>query len=89
MPQKFDQFELPQLIVIIELIDSVELQAKGHEEELEELYQYAIENVPQNVPQDWRNAMKEQGKEIPGTVTQLLKQIRKHIVVKIGQVYIK
>lgn len=103
MPQKFvplllaqllpffagDQFQLPELIIIIELIDSVELQAKGHEEDVEELYKFATENIPENSPQDWRNALKAQGKEIPSTVTRLLKQIREQIVVKIGQVYIK
>lgn len=84
-----DQFQLPELIIIIELVDSVELQAKGHEEDVEELYKFATENIPENSPHDWRNALKTQGMEIPSTVTRLLKQIREQIVVKIGQVYIK
>lgn len=84
-----DQFQLPELVVIIELIESAELETKGHADDFEDLYKYASENIPENTPQDWRNALRKQGREIPSTVTQLLKEIRQQIVVKIGQVYIK
>lgn len=84
-----DKFKLPDLIVIIELIDAFELLAKGHDDEIDELYDYAIETIPQDVSYDWRNALKAQGAEIPQSVKKLIKDIRERIVAKIGQVYIE
>lgn len=83
-----DKLKLPDLIVIIELIDAFELLSKGHQDEVDELYEYAIENVPEDISHDWRNALKAQGAQVPPTVKLLLREIRERIVVKIGQVYI-
>lgn len=85
---KGNKFKLPDLIVIIELIDSFELSSKENHEDVEELYEYAVENIPAETPLDWRSALKAQGAPVPATVKQLLLEIREQIVAKIGQVYI-
>lgn len=84
---KGDRFKLPDLIVIIELLDSYELLGK-ESDDVDELYDYAIETVPE-VPLDWRNELKAQGSEIPTSVKSLIKELRERIVAKIGEVYIK
>lgn len=82
-----DRFKLPDLIVIIELIDSFELQLKDDAEDVEELYAYAVEHTPQ-VANDWRLLLKNSGCVVPSTVKALVKQLRENIVAKIGRVYI-
>lgn len=81
-----DRFQLPDLIVIIELIDSFELLLR-EEDDVEELYAYAVEN-PSEVDYDWRVVTKMHGLAVPANVKELIKQLRENIVAKIGQVYI-
>lgn len=83
-----DEFEMPQLIIMIDLIDALELQAP-HPEETEELYSYAVENTPQEVLHDWRVELKTHGEEIPDTLKKLLRVLREKITAKIGDVYVK
>lgn len=83
-----DQFRLPDLIVLIELIDLFELPKSGDDDEdIEELYQYAIENVP-DVEEDWRVRVVKNGDSIPQSVNGLIKELRERIVAKVGRVYI-
>lgn len=81
------RFALPDLIVVIELLDAFELQAKG-EPDVDDLYEYAVENAPENAA-DWRNVLKAQGSVVPATVPLLVRDIRERIVASIGQVYVK
>ncbi|CUM65220.1 uncharacterized protein PRCAT00002851001 [Priceomyces carsonii] len=84
------KFTLPDVIVIIELINSYESQVKDEElEEGESLYKYAIANIESETkPYDWRVILKSSGTSIPKSVHELLKRLRNEIVVKIGKVYI-
>lgn len=83
-----DKFGLPELIVIIELIDLFELSKPEDDQDVEELYEYAVENVPEDNEQDWRVRLQKDGAQIPANVNALVKELREKIVAKIGQVYI-
>lgn len=78
-------FKLPDLIVIIELIDTYEVQSNSIDRtEAEQLYKYSINHIePEARHYDWRK------KTVPPTIDGLIKHLRNQIVSKIGQVYIE
>lgn len=85
-----DKFTLPDLIVMIELIDSFEALNQEEDEEVSKLYSFAVETADQvSVKQDWRSFLKESGEGIPDTVEKLILRLRNSIAVKIAEVYIK
>lgn len=79
-------FDLPQLIIITELIDNFEGHELAHEDD--GLYEYAVENVPTEAPWDWRVEVLKQGGVLPKTVKALVKDLRNKIARSIGEVYI-
>lgn len=83
------QLTLPDLVVMIELLDSFELLLKEEPEETSKLYAFAVETADE-VPSkhDWRRVLQAEKQAIPETVKALIKSLRKGIAVKIGQVYI-
>lgn len=84
------KFELPDLIVIIELLDNYETQSSGEEiEEGSKLYEEAI-NYPTDTSNscDWRNCLLERKFDIPKNVRSLVKLLRNEVVAKVGAVYI-
>jgi nuclear pore complex protein Nup85 len=85
------QFELPDLMLIIDLIDTYEATTTDQQvEEGEELYTYAINHFESEVQKyDWRNVLKSHNIAIPGTFKQLVKLLRNEIVAKIGKVFIE
>lgn len=82
-------FTLPDLIVIIELIDSFDSQVTEEEfKEGESLYQLSINNIKKTERYDWRQIMKENNIDIKKDIRHLILFLRSEIVAKIGQVYI-
>lgn len=83
-------FEFQDYIIMIDLIDSFELQQKqqGNTEEIEQLYNFAVENKPEDVPFDWRVKLQNHGQSIPQTVDDLIRELRSKIMDRIGRVYI-
>ncbi|CAI5758882.1 unnamed protein product [Candida verbasci] len=78
-------FQLPDLILIIELIDNFETDSNEEEiEEGESLYLYSINNIKDKSEFDWRNIDK-----VPPNVKDLVKTLRNSIAIKIGQVFIE
>ncbi|ODV79525.1 uncharacterized protein CANTADRAFT_52133 [Suhomyces tanzawaensis NRRL Y-17324] len=86
-----EKFHLPDLIMIIELIDSYELQTTKDEiKEGDALYKYSINHIEEETTSyDWRKKVTTNGKKIPETTDELVKVLRNEIISKIGQVYIK
>lgn len=81
-------FRLPDLIVVIELLDTFDRRlAEDPDADVEELYLYAVENPPA-VEHDWRAVLKSQDTPIPPTVGTLVRELREHIVAQIGKVYV-
>ena len=84
------KFQLPDLIVIIELIDTFEFQT-NHDEytEGENLYQYSISNIESTTEDyDWRKNLQQSGKVLPKDLKSLIKLLRNEVVAKIGKVYV-
>lgn len=85
------EFQLPDLIVIIELIDTYEVQSNTIDlTEGEQLYKYSINHIESDSRDyDWRKIVKSSFVEVPSTIDILIKKLRNEIVSKIGQVYIE
>lgn len=83
-------FQLPDLIVVIELLDTFErhLREEEADDDVDELYLYAVENPPP-VALDWRAVLKAQGDDVPPTVAALMRELRERIVAQIGRVYVE
>lgn len=83
-------FQIPDLIVIIELIDNFESTVNDEEyEKAKELYKLSIDNIDSDAkPYDWRIITKNNDCNIPETIEDLLRYLRNEITSKIGQVYI-
>lgn len=83
-------FEFQNYIIIIDLLDSFELQRKkrSNSDEIDSLYQFAIQNVPVDVALDWRVQLQKNGQEVPPTIDDLVRNLRGKIMEKIGKVYI-
>ncbi|RCK64755.1 Nucleoporin NUP85 [Candida viswanathii] len=81
---------VPELVVIIELIDSYETDCEDKEsQEAAKLYSYSMHNVEEDdlSEYDWRRVV---GKEkVPKDVTDLITTLRNHITAKIGKVFIE
>ncbi|KAI5966898.1 NUP85 [Candida pseudojiufengensis] len=79
--------QLPDLIVIIEMIDNYETESSQSEkEEGEQIYTYSTTNFDDHVDDnDWRKAV---GK-IPKDVNSLIKLLRNKVTVKIGLAFIE
>ncbi|KAM9903701.1 hypothetical protein OXX79_003168 [Metschnikowia pulcherrima] len=82
-------FEMPQLIILTELIDAFETQWQADSEDANELYEFAIENVPQDVAHDWRVQLKDAKETVPSSVKDLIKELRERVVSKIASIYIQ
>lgn len=84
------KFQLPDLIVIIELIDTFEFQATNDEyAEGENLYKYSISNIESTTESyDWRQILQQSGKTLPKDLKSLIKLLRNEVVAKIGKVYV-
>lgn len=84
------KFELPDLIVIIELLDNYETQSLP--EDLEEggkLYEEAASySIDASNSCDWRNCLLERKFDIPKNMKNLVKLLRNEVVTKVGAVYI-
>ncbi|KAK6459216.1 protein in nuclear pore complex may function in nuclear envelope integrity may also be [Scheffersomyces xylosifermentans] len=94
LPYLYDansEFQLPDLIVIIDVIDSYYAQSSEVElKEGEELYQYSINHIEEvTQPYDWRILLQNRKVELPQNLKELIKTIRNAIVSKIGKVYIE
>ncbi|OBA20851.1 hypothetical protein METBIDRAFT_11465 [Metschnikowia bicuspidata var. bicuspidata NRRL YB-4993] len=83
------KFEMPQLVIITELIDAFEAHWKADPEDCNELYEFAVENVPQDVNHDWRVQLQRDEQQLPASVNDLIRDLREKIVAKIGMVYIR
>ena len=81
-------FQIPDLIVIIELIDNYELHVSQEDwDKSEEVYKYCVESFKgEGLYYDWREVMLKQGK-IPGSLEEFMRFLRKEIVKKTGRVY--
>lgn len=79
------RIQLPDLIVMIELIDAFELKAV--DEETEKLYSFAIDNVPET-QKDWRNVTTGRGEKVPASLEELLLTLREKIMMRIARVYV-
>ncbi|KAK6461450.1 protein in nuclear pore complex may function in nuclear envelope integrity may also be [Scheffersomyces coipomensis] len=88
--QKDVKFQLPDLVVIIELLDNYETTSTEEErKEAESLYAYAINHREEDSKDyDWRKVLDEEQITIPSDVNQVFITIRGAIVAKIAQVYI-
>lgn len=84
------KFQLPDLIVIIELIDTFEFQAYDSEyEEAERLYKFSISNIENTTESyDWRKLLQSNGSSLPQDLKSLIKLLRNEVVAKIGMVYV-
>lgn len=84
-----DKFELSDLVVMIELIDSFEVLAQEEPDEVAKLYSFAVKSVD-DVPaeHDWRKILQKEGL-IPESVEDLVLTLRRSIASKIGDVYIQ
>ncbi|CAH2352183.1 nucleoporin Nup85p [[Candida] railenensis] len=84
------QFQLPQLIGIIEYIENYDAKADNEYEDGNTLYQYSISHIEKDASdRDWRLYLKENGKEIPKDVKSVIKSLRNEVVARIGRVYIE
>lgn len=83
-------FQLPDLIIITELIDNYESQViKKDAQDAGELYKFSITHLQKHrTTYDWRVILQENQVEIPEDVSLLLKSLRNEIVVKLGKVFI-
>lgn len=81
-------FQIPDLIVIIELIDNYELHVSQEDwDKSEEVYKYCVESFKgEGLYYDWRVVMLKRG-EIPGSLEEFMRFLRKEIVKKTGRVY--
>lgn len=84
------QFELPDLVIIIELIDTFDLSASALEKSQgEELYLYSIDNIESDTePYDWRTILRSQQIEIPKTLKEFIILLRNYITVHVGENFI-
>ncbi|CAK7892764.1 nucleoporin Nup85p [[Candida] anglica] len=83
------QFQLPDLIIIVELIDSYETHSIEDKEEGNVLYKCAIENIEEDVQEyDWRLVLKKTYKQIPKEFEEIIRILRNEVVAKIGKVYV-
>lgn len=86
-------FQIPDLIVIIELIDNYELQVTQEDwHKSQELYKYSVEIFKAEDSDiswyDWRLVLHKEGIKTPESIEELIRFIRKLIVTKTGKVYI-
>lgn len=88
--KKIGKFQLPDLIIITELIDNYESQATVDELiQGDEVYKYSIQNYEkQTSSYDWRILLKESHIEIPTDSKSLTRSLRNELVAKIGKVFI-
>lgn len=83
------QFQLPDLIIIIELIDSYDCGAKDLEQG-NTLYKYSIKHIESEAStEDWRSFLKNINKPLPKDVQSLIKEVRLEVLSRIGRVYIE
>lgn len=83
------KFQIPDLIVTIELIDNFEQQITTEEfEKAQEIYKTCINNIEEdNKIYDWRQVLKQHNKPIPVDIQELIRFVRTEIVLKTGIVY--
>lgn len=82
---------LPELIIIIELIDLLNASITAQEQAMgEELYRYCLENYEgHDHDHDWRVVLKRHKVEAPVSVVEMVRFLRDKITAKIGQVYVR
>lgn len=82
-------FEYQHYIIMIDLIDSYEIQQKlsQNKEEAEDLYKYAATTLPDKNDLDWRVQLNKTGQSIPQNIEDLTRELRERIMEKIGLVY--
>lgn len=82
------RFQLPDLIVIIELIDQFEPSTNEHDDS-DALYKYSVEHIETSAAEnDWRLYLKNNNIDSPGDVESVIKLLRNEIAARIGRVYI-
>ncbi|GEQ68211.1 hypothetical protein JCM33374_g1878 [Metschnikowia sp. JCM 33374] len=82
-------FDMPQLIIMTELIDTFEILWKEDPEDCDDIYEFALENVPEDVSHDWRVQLKNKEQTPPESVKDLIRELREKIIRKIARVYIE
>lgn len=84
------KFELPDLIIIIELIDNFEKQINKQDFDLaEKLYEYSINNIDDLQHYDWRCYFKEKNVAFPKSLGDLIRFLRDSITARVARVYIE
>lgn len=85
------KFYIPDLIVIIELLDNYESYTVTEEIiKADELYKYTINNLESELKHyDWRKVLTEANIEVPKTTADLIKLIRNQIIMKTGEAYLE
>ncbi|CCE83570.1 Piso0_004150 [Millerozyma farinosa CBS 7064] len=84
------KFELPDLIIIIELIDNFEKQTDKPDYDLaEKLYEYSINNMDELQSYDWRRYFKENNVALPKSLGDLIRFLRDSITARVARVYIE
>lgn len=88
--QEKGYFQLPDLIIITELIDNYESQVNEEDsKDGDELYKYSISHLEKSTtPYDWRVVLTDNDIKIPQDVSLLLKSLRNEIVARLGKVFI-
>lgn len=82
------RFQLPDLIVIIELIDQFEPSTVEHDDS-DALYKYSVEHIETNAAlNDWRLYLKNNNIVLPVNVESAIKLLRNEIAARIGRVYV-
>ncbi|EGV65884.1 Nucleoporin nup85 [Yamadazyma tenuis] len=85
------QFQIPELIVIIELIDNFEQQTSPDDfRKAQELYKHSITNFDRTQAEsyDWRIKINLKQRSIPESVGDLTRLLRNEIVTQVGKVYV-
>lgn len=84
------KFEMQHFVIMIDLLDSFELQQlqRKNSEDAEDLYEFAITKIPEDNKHDWRVITQQSGSDIPPTVEDLIRVLRQSIMERIGKVYI-
>lgn len=83
------KFEFQHFIIMIDLIDTFELQqVQRANDEAETLYEFAVASIPEDAELDWRVRMQKLGQKIPASLEDLLRELRERIMERIGRLYI-
>lgn len=84
------QFELPDLVIMIELIDNFDISAtEAEKNDGEELYVYSIDNIEEETqPYDWREILQKQDIQIPRTLKGFVTLLRNYITLHVGESFI-